>query len=281
MDESLGFFVKLQGPSRTLRRFITAFPEWARRPLDNYLPRSQPIQAIRDLIEFGPYLWGDTWLSLQNTWEVLTRQWPTLIVLLDLVVTPNGQEVVGFLPTVWRLRIHQGQSQIASMDGAVAAERFRLDARHCLGLDDIPSMPYLMVVPPNLPPDLDFGDGRPYDEDALDYPEYLNSEDAALEGSRAWRAWAEKRRVIADRDDDEIWMDQVNQLQDEADQDLNPMPWPEEELLYLDNEDDVEMPGDEEEAVSVQSPGQNAADKDGENPDSDEQAWKWPDDLPF
>ena len=314
MDESIVVFVKLRGSVPILCRFSRYAPEWTWQPLEMEEQRQEAVSFIRSIQEFGPYHWTETWMALLWEWAKITRRWPTLVVTLEIIQWPRWRYDQRFLPAIWTLQVAQGQPALIAVAGGFERVRqFEREMEHCYHTMRSRSSPASTVI--------HLDEGMPeqtqsmeeayndacfaaYMESAQDFlpgVDYGDYEETTMEEVMYWTKWVEKRHLAETADEDGAGFSKtVDQLQDLADQDLNPLPyrdpdddlgtWELEERARWEAEDQAAeiqredmIRKSEEWAAESKAQRQNTtADKTAsESVSNDTENWDWPDDLPF
>lgn len=278
-QDKLWVFLRLQGPAGTITRFGTAHPSWVQARLGGGDRTHPSVISLTGGVAYGPYVWHGGWNALQETWESMSRRWPTLTAILSLArpgdlydyyslrfpdePVPNDQRPV--MATVQVARGHWTLMEESVERDDVAAFFFEVDTAGDIAgssqLDD--------ELERQISLDLEELDGHLEEE-----------EDAAREARRHWHATVERRRRETAEDPVDTWQDAVSNTHDFFDDDLHPERFepPDEEEPHVDDQyEDAEI----QQAQKAAGVGTTEA---SATPPSDTAAGNTdalPDDLPF
>lgn len=247
-NNDLEFYIKIIGAPGTIRRFGTANPTIVSRRLGGGSQPGNPVFALTDAIEFGPYVWHGGWPAFERLWEDLTRRWRTLTVRLEVLGPPQRDD-----PELWG---PYGVTTITWKGGREVDFAFSDDP------DDIEACQWTMQLSgPHADERLAAIVAEELTWDGLDTEE-INAEATPDTGlprtSTAADPGMEYELVVQER-------------QDMADQDLNPLPLPEEFVQWQEECEDTALAAQENhECESVEATTTDSS--------SDEAL---PDDLPF
>jgi hypothetical protein len=243
-------------------------------------PQNPAVIALTDGIAFCPYVWRAGWDALQETWESLTRRWPTITATLSIArpgdlydnyslrfsdePLPTDQRPV--MVTVQAARGHWTLMQESFERDDVAAFFFEIDTAGpeagSQQLDD--------ELERQISIDLEELDGHLDEEPA-----------AALEAQLNWHATVEKRRRETAEDPVDTWQDAISDVHDFFDDDLHPErfepPFKEEDppLQHRDDEAAIQQANKAAGFAITESPASTSSDTANGNTD------ELPDDLPF
>ena len=279
-QDKLWLFITLRGPAGTITRFGTAHPAWVQARLGGGDRKNPAVIALTDGIAYGPYVWRAGWDALQETWESLTRRWPTITATLSLArpgdlydnhslrfpdePLPKDQRPV--MATVHAARGHWTLIQESFERDDVAAFFFEIDT----------------AGPEAGSQQLDDELDRQISIDLEELDGHLDKEQTAvLEAQLNWHATVEMRRRETAEDPVDTWQDAVSNVHDFFDDDLHPErfepPFEDEDPPLQDQYDEAAIQQAKEAAGIALTESPATAPSDTANGNTDE----LPDDLPF
>lgn len=200
----LSFYLKLQGAPNVLKRFGVAHPEVVSRRLGGGPTPGDRVFALTDAVEFGPYRWTGGWPAFQALWQDWTTQWPTVTATLEVLGPSIGAESdddYGVTTMTWsrgrdtHVTFSDDPDEIAAYEWTMRTGGPGADDLWAAALSDTIGL------------------------DALETTETEAESSVPL---------ADVGRPAVPVDPNAVYESQVHDRQDLADQDLNPIPLPEE-----------------------------------------------------